>query len=322
MLFKELQMLSKTDITKTRDPEKLAHTLSKFTNLIGELVSLAKQYKIEDIFYYGDVLPKIYQQLGDGRMTRFLSTIDDDPSERETWQRLLTFLDKEEKLNQHKLLILGPQNEKKELPANQPSTQRRYNNRKPNSYHNKSITSNQDQCQFCGESPCQDEHVESNGPGGVKIIQYYICKKFAEKTSAARLSSIRDKGFCIQCLLPGADASNGKHLDGECQGDFIYPHPSHQRYPVKKHVLLCEEHKEDQSNQDVLEKFKNRCMKNTTLPDFSRQIKLGFHVNAFSSHTSSPLQDSVRDKRIFKLQTITVNGKRLNAFFDDGCINS
>ena len=77
-------MLSKTDITKTRDPEKLAHPLSKFTNLIRELVSLAKQYKIEDIFYYGDVLPKIYQQLGDGRMTRFLSTIDDDPSERET----------------------------------------------------------------------------------------------------------------------------------------------------------------------------------------------------------------------------------------------
>ena len=153
MLFKELQMLSKTDITKTRDPEKLAHPLSKFTNLIRELVSLAKQYKIEDIFYYGDVLPKIYQQLGDGRMTRFLSTIDDDPSERETWQRLLTFLDKEEKLNQHKLLIQGPRNEKKELPANQPDTQRGYNSRKPNSYHNKSITGNQDQCQLSGESP-------------------------------------------------------------------------------------------------------------------------------------------------------------------------
>ena len=48
-------------------------------------------------------------------------------------------------------------------------------------------------------------------------------------------------------------------------------------------------------------------------------VRLGFHVNAFSSHTSSPLQDSVRDKGIFKLQTITVNGQRLNAFFDDGC---
>ena len=123
MLFKKLQTLSKTDTTKTRDPEKLVHTLSKFTNLIRELVSLTKQYKIEDNLYYADALPKIYQQLGDGRMTRFLSTIDDDPSERETWQRLLTFLDKEEKLNQHKLLILGPQNEKKELPANQPNTQ-------------------------------------------------------------------------------------------------------------------------------------------------------------------------------------------------------
>ena len=67
----------------------------------------------------------------------------------------------------------------------------------------------------------QDEHVQSNGPGGVKIIQHYTCKKFEKETPTARLSSIRDKGFCMECLLPGANASNGKHLDGKCQRDFI-----------------------------------------------------------------------------------------------------
>ena len=106
MLCKKLQTLSKTDITRTRDPEKLVYTISKFSNIIREVMQLAKQHNIEDNLFYGDTLSKIYQQLGDRRLTRFLSNIaDDDLSEKETWENLLHFLEKEEKLHQQKLNI-------------------------------------------------------------------------------------------------------------------------------------------------------------------------------------------------------------------------
>ena len=322
MLSKKLQTLSRSDLTKIRDPEKLVYAISKFTSIIREAILLAKQHGIEDNLYYGDSLSKIYQQLGDGRLTRFLASIaDEEPTEEDTWDRLLTFLEKEEKINQQKLVIHGHQNEKKEAPSNQPNNSRRYHsNKKPDSFFSDQSTNQEPHCQLCGETSSSTEHITSNGPGGTRIIQYYTCKSFVEKTPAARLATLKEKVFCFQCLLPGADASRGKHLEGKCQHDFVCPHPSHNKYPVKKHVLVCEEHKEHHENQEVLTKFKLRCMKNSNLPNFSKQIKLAFHVKSYpSSLSSSSLKDSITNKGIYLLQTITVNGNKLNLFYDNGC---
>ena len=315
MLAKKLQTLCKSELTRSRDPEKLVYALSKFTNIIREIMQLAAQHKIEENLYFGDSLPRIYQQLGDGRLTRFLSSIaDEELSEKKTWQRLLTFLEKEEKLNQHKFVIQhGQRNDKKDHPPGQ-------SNSKPNSSRKTYLGNqfNNQLCQLCGKSPSSTEHILSSGPAGTKIIQYHTCKTFAEKTPASRLSMLTDKGFCVQCLLPGADASCGKHSDGRCQHEYICPHPSHQKYVVRKHVLLCEEHKENQENQDVLEKFKSRCMRSSQLPEFAKQIKLSFHASYKSDVPSSP-KDSIVNKGIYLLQTITVNGNRLNVFYDNGC---
>ena len=206
--------------------------------------------------------------------------------------------------------------------SNPPANTRTYNpNKKRDSYHSDQSSADP-VCHLCGEHPKADEHIASNGPGGMKIIQYYTCKTFVDKTPAARLATLKDNGYCFQCLLPGANATQGKHLDGRCQRDFICPHPSHQKYPVKKHVLVCEEHKENKDNQEVLIKFKSRCMRNSNLPDFSRDIKLAFHINSFASHpssTSSISKDTITDRGIYLLQTINVNDNRLNIFYDNGC---
>ena len=314
MLQKKLQTLSQSDLKSSRDPEKLVHSISKFTNIIREVMSLAKKFNIENNLYFSNALSDIYQQLGDGRFTRFLSTIDDKPNEKETWERLLAFLDKEEHLNQQKLLVQGPKTDKNLKDGQRPGS----NKGKRDSYHGEPKR-HQNKCQLCGESPTPDQHRQSTGPNGMKIIQYYTCQKFVESTPAARLASIKAKGFCTQCLLPGADATSEKHKNGKCQREFTCPHPSHQSYPMRRHVLVCEDHKEDQQNKDVLNRFKARCLRSSHLPDFSKQIKLSFFTNSYASKTTSSCEDSVHDKGIYKLQTMTVNGNRINAFFDDGC---
>ena len=207
LLSKKLQTLSKSDLTKTRDPEKLVYAISSLANMLREVMSLAKQHKIESNLYYGDALQRIYQLLGDGRLTRFLSsTAEEELNEKQTWEKLLKFLEKEEKLQQQKTVISNLKHERKEV---QPKSNRRFNNRE--SYYGSSDTP---RCHICGESSGSSDHVATFGPNNSKIVQYFTCKTFIEKTPAGRLKILREKGLCYQCLLPGADVTQGKHLEG------------------------------------------------------------------------------------------------------------
>ena len=234
---------------------------------------LAYQHGIEQNLYYGDSLPKIYQQLGDARLTRFLSRIaNEEPTPKKTLEKLLTFLEKEEKLNRQKILIHGHQGEKTESTNNSAHQHHRSTRgQPPKLYLNHPATNEPASCHLCGDSSSSTEHVSSNGPGGTRIVQYYTCKNFAEKN------------------------------------------------PVKKHVLVCEEHRDHQDNQEVLAKFKSCCLRSFNLPDFAKQIQLSFHSNC-SSHSSIPSpKDSIADKGVYLLQTIVVNGNKLNVFYDNGC---
>jgi len=76
-------------------------------------------------------------------------------------------------------------------------------------------------------------------------------------------------------------ASSGKHAEGRCQRDFTCPHPSHHKYPVKKHVLVCEEH-----NTNEAYKVDNQ---------------------------------QCTDRGIYLLQQILVNNNKLLIFYDNGC---
>lgn len=312
MLSKKLQLLTKTDLSKIKDPAKLVIAISSLTNMLREIMTMAKRHNIESNLYYGDTLPNVYAHLGDGRLTRFLSSITDDkPDEKETWQCLLKFLEREENLQQQKSTINNLKTERKEGPPIKPNR----SGGKPTTYFG---SSESPICHICGESPGSSDHVATYGPNNVKIIQYFTCKKFVEKTPASRLKSIRDKGLCHQCLLPGANANEGKHQEGRCQRQFVCPHPSHSKYPIKNHVLVCEKHKDDAANQEVLERFKTKCMKSSYLPSFSRDIQLSFHIQHGYISKSSP-KDSIKDRGIYLLQPIRVNGNQLNIFYDPGC---
>ena len=84
-------------------------------------------------------------------------------------------------------------------------------------------------------------------------------------------------------------------------------------------MLVCDEHKDHKENVEVLEKYKSRCMKSPSLPDFSKEIKLSFHSHSHSAQSSTPLRDSIRDNGMYLFQTITINNNRITIFFDSGC---
>ena len=110
-------------------------------------------------------------------------------------------------------------------------------------------------------------------------MQYFACQKFAEMTPNERFIGLKRKGYCIQCLFPGALQDRGRHEEGKCQRDFACKHASHDHYPVRKHVLICHERRNTNGNQQLLEAYKERCVnkQQASLLPFSRDIKLNFH---------------------------------------------
>ena len=116
LLTKKLQILAKCDLVKSRDPEKLVYAISTFTNILRETIQLAEKHKIEENLYYGDALSKNLSTTWwlTGGWQDFWRIADDVPNEKETWRRLLIFLEKEEKLQQQKSIINGCKNNNKD----------------------------------------------------------------------------------------------------------------------------------------------------------------------------------------------------------------
>ena len=319
LLTKKISELQNFDaIWRTKDPEKSIESVGRIINLMKDLMELAKKHKIEEKLYHSNALDTVYNLLGDYRMTRWLNIICDDSLEgRELWQRLIVFLEKEIKVIQQKLLIQGKSPKSHTLQAAKLG-------RLPQSHYASDDTScNGKQpsditkvppCFICGAS----DHVQTRGPGGMKLVQYFACKKFVSMTPHQRLVELKSKGLCFQCLFPGAECSKGKHRDGHCQRDFSCKHPSHEQYQSKKHVLVCNEHKDTQQNRDLLEHFKSRCIsKLPQLQSFSKDIQVSFHVPSTTCFRSSSKEHN--DKAIFMLQTIKINHQKYTIFYDSGC---
>jgi len=319
MLMKKLSQLNNFDLfPKFKDQEKLAENLSKIISLIKDLINLSKKHNIEQKLYNGDALEKIFKLIGDARVTRWLSSIcDEDITDEEYWQKLILFLEKDMKVQYQKLLYKPKYSEELKPPSRikQSAHFSEFNNGEKNA------------CSFCGES----DHVYTTGPAGTSIIQYFACKKFVDMTPNQRFLELRNKGFCFQCLFPGANANKGKHREGKCQRDFTCKHESHSKYPSKKHVLVCHEHKNDSKNIELLQIYKDRCILRQDVPNFSKEIKLSFCATTLHSgiayqttHQTNAANKSidgeiVNNKAIYQLQTIKVNKQRYTLFFDSGC---
>ena len=132
-------------------------------------------------------------------------------------------------------------------------------------------------------------------------------------TSDQRFAELKKKNLCYQCFT-GAQLSTGKHRDGRCQRDFCCQHPAHETYDVKKHVLVCDLHKSDRENQELLETFKRRCIsKRQNVPDYSKSIS-----NYLSTHSFGVQSSSSENSGIYQLQQISIDSKTY-LFFDTGC---
>ena len=136
-------------------------------------------------------------------------------------------------------------------------------------------------------------------------------------TPEQRFAELKRRNLCHQCLFPGAQISTGKHRDGRCQKDFCCKHPSHQTYDVKKHVLVWEHHKSSRENQELLDRFKKRCIvRRYNIPNYSKSIS-NYHSTYTFREKSSP--SSIEDTGIYQLQNIAIDSKSYLVFFDTGC---
>ena len=319
LLTKKLNQLSTMDSqSRMKDPESLAHTLSKLVTLLKELVALAEYHNIENHLYFSDGLHRIYSLLNDATLTRWLRIIaGDEIQPKGTWEKFIKFLTDEQKLQQQKLAVRAATKQTTKL-QDAPKSSR--HQPKYGQSHNSSLTA-MPTCSICNNQDGENDRVATSGPAGKKIIQYHTCMKFAELSPLNRLKLLKDKGYCFQCLFPGADGSFGKHKDGRCQRDFVCPHSSHARYPVRKHVLVCEDHKDSDENKQLLEKYKQRFVSNSSLPSFSRNISLAFHINSNCRphHCNSSKELTVDEHGIYLLQSVTINNNRVTIFYDNGC---
>ena len=110
----------------------------------------------------------------------------------------------------------------------------------------------------------------------------------------------------------------GKHKEGRCQRDFTCQHPLHMNHTIKKHVLVCENHKSNQENKDLFEHYKARCInKIQGLEIFSKEMRHAYHSNSVQ-----PINECDDDQAIYVLQTIEVDGKQYTMFYDNGCKKS
>ena len=176
-------------------------------------------------------------------------------------------------------------------------------------------------CSFCGETG----HAQTNGPNKTLIVQYFACKKFVDMTPEQRYKELRSKGYCVQCLYPGASQNAGQHA---CQKDFTCTHASCKTSAKKKHVLVCQEHRQSKKIIRILNDYKSRCIFRQKVPleDFSRNIKLSFLAYQTSPLINTSQQklcgnddDVIQDSGIYILQTIQVKNKEFTLFFDTGC---
>ena len=109
MLKKKLCRIRKfTALCKIKETERLMEGLSRIINLMKDLTTLAVKHNIENQLYYSGSIHKIYQLLGENRVTKWLMKIsDEDISDEEQWRKLMQFLEKELQVQQQHCFIRG-----------------------------------------------------------------------------------------------------------------------------------------------------------------------------------------------------------------------
>ena len=317
LLQNKLGELDNLGLWNVRGDEKIANALSVLLNAMKDLSSLATEHDIEGQLYEGGGLEKVMSLIGDQRHRKYRTqNLDPIVSKKDEWEKLLQFLKHEQHVREKvaldnktaKLMGFGPKNEKQR--DGKQTKSRNLMSANPAGVEGA-------KCHFCD----QDDHAVVTTRKGNKIIPYYVCEAFVDMSPAERFAKLQSKNLCTTCLFPGA-VVGPKH---KClYVNFCCPN-SHKSGKI--HVLLCEAHKKNKQNLEILDKFKEKFISNApqSLPTHSKRISCfseivgvsrGGASRSYSDFDSAP---DISESAIFQLQTIEVAGMKMNVFFDNGC---
>ncbi len=319
LLQNKVDALENVSLTNAKGDEKIGSALAHLINVMKDLSVIAVDHDIEGQLYEGGGLEKVFYLIGDSRHRKFRSeNLTATFSKKQEWQKLVVFLERDLQLREKMTLdykaasTLGIVQQRKVPKADDKQEQ----NARPIliAAANANL-----KCHICDELG----HTKIVTARGNVIIPYYVCEKFVQMSAQNRLETLRGKNLCIGCLFPGAIKSD-KH---KCfYTNYCCPsHPKSQRI----HILLCEEHKSNEKNIKLLEKFKEKFIAKcpVNLPPFANTLTFYGGMAGFGLLTRPVVikvgkfegTPVVTAPAIFMLQTILVDGVRLNIFFDSGC---
>ena len=316
------------NLGKVKTDEKLVTSLSKVINMMSELKSLAEKHGLETKLYVGGGLEKVLSLLGEERERKFFSKNVDSSSkvlsEKEEWENLSAFLQKERSVREKLLLV----QKSKESLGISPTLNPKGKQGGSGMTHVSSPGVRSDlQCFLCGEAG----HTQSVDKGGNIHVDYVSCKLFVDSSCAERLQLLLKQHLCMQCLSPGIKY-NETH---NCVDKYVCNHEYHQRYKQGLHVLLCERHKNRPENLELLKNYMENFIKkrSSTFQDFTKNISLVCHhnevylANPVGKMSNSKIIPDIEDRACFQLQTISIKGqlkgrtktRQVNMFYDGGC---
>ena len=197
--------------------------------MMRDLHQLVEEHNIKSRLYSGVGLERIYQMMGDSRVTRWLSTACEvEYNNEQTWHHLIEFLERDLQVQQQDLLIqsrLGNKRQKQEREEKEHVGR-----------YNSSFTGNScigTSVAFVKKLRNILQQMDQRNKNCALLCLSEICRK-----TETRLQELKNKGYCFQCLFPGASQDKGKHYDGICRRIFMCKDKSQGRCPIKKHVSL------------------------------------------------------------------------------------
>ncbi len=304
-------------LEKIKGDEKIGVAIAKIINMMTELSDLASKHNLENKLYIGGGLEKIYTIVGSTRERKFLeknlenlsSSSSSDSDEKQEWNALMKYLKKELAVREKLTLV---QKSKSSLLNSGEKKKNNVVNVHPD-------FSSGLKCHICGETG----HIFSRDRFGKKSIDYFSCKKFVSKSPKERRNILMNKKLCLQCLRAGTMFNK----DHKCFDKYKCPDPSHNEHDKGLHVLVCEEHKANAANKELLDDYKQNIIgkRSNKFEDFTKNITLVCHTDVdnrsfrsdFGKENAKILPD-VTDSSIFMLQTIEIEGYKFNLFYDGG----
>ena len=294
---------------KIKSDDKFIQIVTKLINEMKELCTLSEKHNIEEILFHPSNLTKVYDLIGRKRQLKVMEKhLDKKLTVQQEWLNIISFLEDELLLKEKLVLMEKSKHENCESSCRSKSYEEKSKSYLSDKFYD--VT----KCVICGKN----DHVATVTKKGKTFVNYFSCPKFTEMNPKQRLSELREKGLCYQCLSPGVK----KGHEGSCFSRYNCPDEFHKKFDSGYHILVCDRHKNKPENLKLLDEYKSKYIENSEIlyKDFSKKLSISFHAGTElnSSYKAENNELSEEDCSIYMLQTIQINGKKLNLFYDTG----